>query len=301
MPHSTETPDLTVALTSPIGGLITSIGAATKSAWSWRRLLPTTGGLEVTLREPPSGSGAIQGLAVALLGALLSALLFAFLFHLGRSREDALHLVDERTGELRHLALHDALTDLPNRTLLFDRTEQMLSKGRRNQGAVGALFVDLDNFKEVNDVFGHDTGDELIKAVAARLESVVRESDTVGRLGGDEFLVLTDDGATDAGPELLAERIIAVLGEPFHLSTPESVSLKVRASIGVAAGLRESANELIRDADIALYQAKEAGKGCCIVFHPEMQMAVHERMSLEIDLQGALQPRRALRRLPAHL
>jgi diguanylate cyclase (GGDEF)-like protein len=282
-----STPGLSVALSSPAEGRIAEVGKVMPGTMVTRSTLDESG-LSVTVREPASNSDVAQGFGIAGLGALLSASLFAFLLHLGRSREKALRLVDQRTGELRHLALHDALTDLPNRSLLFDRAEQMLSRVRRSGGVVGALFVDLDNFKEVNDTFGHDTGDELIRAVAYRLSSTIRESDTVGRLGGDEFLVLTEDVTTEGGPELLAERILAVLDEPFVLSGSRPITLNVRASIGVAAGPRDSATELIRDADIALYQAKDAGRGCSVVFSPEMHMAVHDRMSLELDLRGAL-------------
>ncbi len=132
--------------------------------------------------------------AVVLLvsGILLSLLLGLLIYVLGTGRSRALQLVHERTGQLSHQALHDSLTGLPNRTLILDRIEGMLARGRRNHTPVAALFLDLDNFKDINDTLGHRAGDELLVGVAARLASVLRAGETVGRLGGDEFVVLTE-------------------------------------------------------------------------------------------------------------
>ena len=235
----------------------------------------------------PSGA-LLQGLFIGLLGALVVLLLFVYLAHLARSRERALRLVAQRTGQLQHQALHDPLTDLPNRALIFDRAQQMLLRAKRQPLAIGALYVDLDNFKEVNDTFGHHVGDQLLVAVAKRLVSALRVSDTLGRIGGDEFLVLVEGDTTDAGPALAAERLCAALTEPFVLSVPEPIELVVRASIGVAVGPRDTGDELIRDADIALYAAKEAGKDRCVVFRPEMQTAIRDRLELEMDLRDAI-------------
>ena len=118
---------------------------------------------------------------------------------------------------IRHQSLHDSLTGLPNRTLIIDRAEQMLARARRNRSASAALFLDLDGFKEVNDTLGHGVGDQLLRSVAARLTTAVRSNDTVGRLGGDEFVVLTDGLSLDAGPEVVAERLLDVLRSPFEL------------------------------------------------------------------------------------
>jgi diguanylate cyclase (GGDEF)-like protein len=115
-------------------------------------------------------------------------------------------LVRARTRELHHLALHDSLTGLPNRALILDRIEQMLTRSRRDHSPVAVLFLDLDNFKDVNDTLGHAAGDELLIGVSSRLSSAIRKEDTVGRLGGDEFVVVTQGDSLAAGSEVVAAR-----------------------------------------------------------------------------------------------
>ena len=186
--------------------------------------------------------------------------------------------------QIRHQALHDALTGLPNRALVLDRVEQMMSRARRNFKVPSVLFIDLDGFKEINDTLGHTAGDQLLRAVAARLEAVLRRSETIGRLGGDEFVVLTEGDSNGPAPELVAERLLEVLREPFELvSTPVAVT----ASIGIAIGDRTTPGELLRDADIALYQAKASGRNRHVVFVPEMHAAVLDHRQLELDLRAA--------------
>ncbi len=192
-------------------------------------------------------------------------------------------------GRLSYQSLHDVLTGLPNRALVIDRTEQMLARARRHGNPVGALYVDIDGFKDVNDSFGHAAGDELLRVVAARLKGVVREADTVGRLGGDEFVLLLDGPSMDAGPELVAERVCGVLGHPIELESTPGRTLSVTASIGIAEGLRGSADELLRDADFALYAAKGAGKNRWAMFESHMQTAAQDRLELEMDLKHALE------------
>ena len=119
--------------------------------------------------------------------------------------------------QIRFQAVHDALTGLPNRALILDRTEQMLARARRADVQVAALFIDLDGFKDVNDALGHGVGDQLLQAVSERLSLTMRGSDSIGRLGGDEFVVLVDGSSMDAGPELVAERLLEVLRAPFEL------------------------------------------------------------------------------------
>jgi predicted signal transduction protein with EAL and GGDEF domain len=137
---------------------------------------------------------------------------------------------------------------------------------------------------------GHTVGDDLLRSVASRFSGTLRESDTVARLGGDEFVVLVEGISLAAGPELVAERLLGVLAQPFHLSRNDEteVSVSVSASIGIAAGLRETSEELFRDADVALYRAKEEGKSCYVLFESEMYKAMHRRHELEMDLQAAV-------------
>jgi diguanylate cyclase (GGDEF)-like protein len=197
--------------------------------------------------------------------------------------------LDRQQEELSFMATHDPLTGLPNRTLIIDRLEHMLGRARRNKTPVAALFIDLDNFKSINDSLGHAIGDELLRAVATRLKAVVRESDALGRLGGDEFVVVAEELSLAAGPELIAERLLDALKQPFVLPSHEETPLTVTASVGVAAGGEGSAGELLRDADIAMYRAKWDGKNRYAVFESTMQDALRNRMVLEMDLRSALQ------------
>ena len=221
-------------------------------------------------------------------GVLISLLLGLLIYVLATSRRRALVLVRDRTDELRHQALHDPLTGLPNRALILDRLEQMLSRGRREHLPVAALFLDLDAFKDINDTLGHAVGDELLVAVGARMTSVLRQGDTVGRLGGDEFVVLAEGASLDKGSMAVADRILDVLSASFDVPGSE-VPLSVTASIGIAEGDRPSPGRLLQDADIALYQAKATGKARAVRFSPAMRDVVDGHRHLEVDLQGALE------------
>ncbi len=201
----------------------------------------------------------------------------------GRTDEE----LERRDAELAFLATHDALTGLPNRTLIIDRTEQMLARSRRERTPAAALFIDLDNFKDINDTLGHAIGDELLKAVAARLGGVTRESDALGRLGGDEFVVISEELSLAAGPELVAERLLDALAHPFRIG-PQGTRVSVRASIGIAMSESTSADELLRHADIAMYRAKWDGRNRYAIFETGMQDTMRRRLELEMDLREAL-------------
>jgi diguanylate cyclase (GGDEF)-like protein len=185
----------------------------------------------------------------------------------GMAAQAAIAINNSRlVDRIRYQAVHDPLTGLPNRALITDRIDRMLARARRDDVEAAVLFVDLDGFKEVNDTFGHETGDRLLKAVAERLSAVMRKSDGIGRLGGDEFIVLVDGGPTSEGPEVVAYRLLEALRLPFELGEASGGEVTLTASIGIAAGDRSSAAELLRDADRALYAAKASGKNCYVVF-----------------------------------
>jgi diguanylate cyclase (GGDEF)-like protein len=227
--------------------------------------------------------------ALAMLQRSLNVTLVRMCESFDSERKLADEQLEHRQEELAFLATHDPLTGLPNRTLILDRVEQMLARSRRKQTPVAALFVDLDNFKSINDTLGHEVGDELLRAVAARLDGVVRATDAFGRLGGDEFVVVSEELSLSAGPELIAERLLEALKEPFKLGSKEETRLTVTASIGIASGDRTAPADLLRDADIAMYRAKWDGKNRYVVFETGMQDAVQTRMELEMDLRVALE------------
>ncbi len=229
-----------------------------------------------------------QGAIALAFGLLVTLLIFLLWRVLARSRQRAWGLVGEKTDELEYRALHDPLTDLPNRILVLDRAEQILARGRRQDVPVTALFVDIDGFKQINDRHGHHAGDEVLRQVGARLKTILRDNDTVGRLGGDEFVMLIDSLGLEAAPELVAERILDVLRQPIRLSESSREPLLVTASIGIATGRPASAEALMQDADLALYKAKALGKDGYVKFETAMQTAAQDRIHLEMDLGNAL-------------
>ncbi|MGB3684177.1 MAG: PAS domain S-box protein [Rubrobacteraceae bacterium] len=191
--------------------------------------------------------------------------------------------------QLEHQAFHDPLTDLPNRTLFADRLQHALARRDPPAERVAVLFLDLDNFKVVNDSRGHAVGDQLLAAVANRLESCLRPEDTIARFSGDEFVVLLE-GARVADASSVADRLVEELKMPFMVGADE---LFATVSIGIAIGRseRESAEDLMRHADAAMYQAKFEGKSNYKVFRPSMKAHATERLEIESDLRRAVERR----------
>jgi len=187
-----------------------------------------------------------------------------------------------------HLAFHDVLTGLPNRALVEDRLTQALALATRHEQRVALLLIDLDRFKNINDTYGHHAGDELIIAVAHRLAGLMRPCDTVGRIGGDEFLVVMPEVDNIGQVEALAQRILEALSQPFPLFGGEVWS---GASIGLVLAPKDGVDrqELVRKADIALYEAKSSGRGKYRQFERVMDESIRTRQSIAADLRAALQ------------
>jgi diguanylate cyclase (GGDEF)-like protein/PAS domain S-box-containing protein len=188
--------------------------------------------------------------------------------------------------ELKHRAFHDALTGLPNRLLFQDRAAHGLARARRYGKTAGVLFVDLDDFKVVNDTMGHNAGDELLVAASGRLAALVRDCDTVARLGGDEFALLMDHVADPAAVEAFADRIVRAFNEPFPLTSGAVVST---VAVGVAT-TQDSADvdELLRHADLALYAAKAAGKRQWRRYQPVLSSGLVRRRELQAALEESV-------------
>ena len=193
--------------------------------------------------------------------------------------------------ELAHQALHDSLTDLPNRALFQDRLRESLQREPDSErpvtGKHAVLFVDLDDFKVINDTLGHRAGDELLIGVAQRIRAILRTGDTAARLGGDEFTILIENVSGLEAAERVAERLLDSLRRPFELDGHQIV---VTASIGIAVGQAASddPDELLRSADIALYEAKAMGKGRHAAFRETMQVQAWRRLEVEVELRRAI-------------
>jgi len=197
--------------------------------------------------------------------------------------------------EIRSLAFYDPLTGLPNRRLLLERLRLSLAASNREGRMRALLFVDLDNFKTLNDTLGHQMGDLLLQEAARRLSTCVRDSDTVGRLGGDEFVLMLENLSeipeeAAAQAKVVAEKIIATIKQPYQL---DGRTCRSSASIGISVfgDRKESSSEVLQQADIAMYQAKAAGRNTLRFFAPALQAAVNARAALEEDLRQAIRNR----------
>ncbi|MFF7710708.1 EAL domain-containing protein [Pseudomonas sp. NPDC007930] len=197
--------------------------------------------------------------------------------------------LDRANHELVQLALHDNLTKLPNRLLLGDRMEQAIQKASREKRHFAVLFMDLDGFKAVNDMYGHYTGDLLLQAVAERIQATKRGEDTVARLGGDEFVLLIDPGNPEDAAAL-AQRLVERIAEPYTLSRNV---VRVSTSIGIAIYPTDGAtpHELMVNADAAMYHAKEMGRDGYSFFEVNMNLNAHQQLQLQQDLRAALDNR----------
>jgi diguanylate cyclase (GGDEF)-like protein len=198
-------------------------------------------------------------------------------------------ITEQRRAEVKieHMAHHDALTDLANRALLNERLEQALSHFRDGQ-MVAVHHLDLDQFKAVNDTFGHPAGDKLLKIVAERLRALVRETDTIARMGGDEFVIVQAPIADPAEATTLAQQIIAWISEPYDIDDGQQALVGTSIGIAVSPGDGDAPDKLLRNADLALYRAKGDGRGTFRFFEPAMNEQMQGRRVMELDLRKAL-------------
>lgn len=196
--------------------------------------------------------------------------------------------------EVEYQAYHDALTGLPNRTLFMDRLKQAVVRARRNRKMVAVIFLDLDNFKQINDSMGHPTGDLLLKGMAVRLICSLRESDTASRFGGDEFAVFLEDIANDYEIVETARRIVDGLTEPYHLKEHGDLIVSSSAGITVFPQDGDDVTELLKNADMAMYHAKESGKNNYQFFTKALNEKLSARLVLETKLKKAIERRELL-------
>jgi diguanylate cyclase (GGDEF)-like protein len=197
---------------------------------------------------------------------------------------------DQRSLEdqLRHQTFHDPLTGLANRALFAEHLEQAVRRRTRSDGSLHVMFIDLDNFKAVNELHGRAQGDELLRQVAERLQESLRDADAIARIGGDEFAVLLEGGFGSVDPSAAAKRLVEKFSVPFDLGTEAVV---MTASIGVASDAigAETDEELLRHADLAMYAAKAQGKRCFVVYTPELHGSTLEHKRMETELRRAVE------------
>lgn len=195
---------------------------------------------------------------------------------------------DQAQRELAHQASHDALTGLPNRPQSLEALAGTLSRAQRSGAMIGVLFVDLDDFKAVNDTFGHAAGDDVLRAVARRMQRVVRGGDMVGRLGGDEFVVLLEPVVDEESAVGVAQRLIAEVSAPIKLSTGQEVSVGASVGVAISQDAQTDPDALLVEADTAAYRAKALGRGRTEVFDTGLRRELQGRMDLENGLRAAL-------------
>jgi diguanylate cyclase (GGDEF)-like protein len=221
---------------------------------------------------------------VAITSGVASVLVMSLLYHELRNLFEEMKAREETA---KNLALHDQLTGLPNRALLHDRLEQALARQQRDGHKFALLMLDLDHFKQINDTLGHCAGDLVVKHVAERIAAVLRQTDTVARIGGDEFAILLNPVRGKGEVAGLCGRIMQAVSGPVDVS---GRTARVTASIGAlfSAAAGSEGSDLMRKADITLYKAKSAGRGCFKIFSEEMDAAVQRRDRIELRLRKAL-------------
>lgn len=267
-------------------------------AASFSRLAPSDQLSDVALQSSASGRlgyiswspfrpGTLMVKRVAPLLTLSLLIMMIMVIVLLRHMRQSTLALEASEAQAQHLAFHDPLTGLPNRAMFEDRLAHELARIRDTAGLLAVMYVDLDGFKAVNDTLGHPAGDELIREVGRRLAATIRSTDLVARIGGDEFAIVQCDIDTPAAAEILCMRIIEAIDVPFEIAGTQA---RVGISLGLALGPRDAheRSELTRKADIALYEAKAAGKGRYMFFAERMDASIRRRRDIESGLRAAL-------------
>ena len=269
-------------LTHPLGQLIEKAGS-TESVVDLRRVMDAREPFRDLLCQVENGTG--RSCILRFAGKPAFDHVGGFLGYRGIASDVTAQVVAERRA--RYLALYDPLTDLPNRELLRQRLDDALAGLRRRDGMVAVFLLDLDRFKSINDTFGHAAGDRLIRACSERLKACMRQTDTLARIGGDEFALIQVGVEKAEQVQALCRRLLAALVEPFDLDGQEVI---VTASIGVALAPTDAEEpaRLLQHADVALYRAKDEGRNAFRFFEPEMDRRLQNRRALECDLRAAL-------------
>ena len=219
------------------------------------------------------------------IGTLMSS--FAKMLATVEQQTDEINQFPKRLDQLARQAFRDSLTSMPNRALFMDRLSHALTRTERRGEQLAVLFLDLDRFKVVNDSLGHSVGDQLLVGVSQRLAACLRPEDTIARLGGDEFAILLEDVKDDRAPTSVADRLTAELQQPFKVEGREVV-ITVSIGIAMSTAKRMTPEDILRDADLAMYHAKGKGKARYEVFDKSMNAPAQERMDLELDLRNAV-------------
>ncbi len=238
----------------------------------------------------PVGSLLVASSEARIYSAADQDLLVAFAEHASLALNDArtVAALESALDDATHKAFHDSLTGLPNRALFLDRLEHALARARRRGADVVVVFLDIDDFKVINDSLGHGSGDQLLVQIGERLRRCIRSADTAARLSGDEFALLLEDADDIVEVIKFVERVLRVLGEAGTLGD-RHVSVRVSAGIAVAESGGDDAGDLLRNADMAMYRAKSAGKGGYCFYEPTMHAALLQRIELEADMRRAIE------------
>jgi diguanylate cyclase (GGDEF)-like protein len=284
---SRERTSIAITHQGPSGATIARAGAAPAPTRTVHHELGGGWAVDLSRTSHPARMVSASTAGAVLFGGLGGSLLVALLIALGGSLANVAARLTLRTRELHEQATHDSLTGLANRNEIQATLRRRLVPGAPTGCPTGVLHIDVDDFKAVNDSLGHDAGDDLLRAAAARLSGCMRETDVIARIGGDEFIVVLGGPVDEETAHTIATRLLDVMRAPFHLPGARG---PVRASVTIGAAIADgcTAEQALRDANLALHQAKETGNNAVHIFHPQLGELQMQRYELQLDMSTAL-------------